>query len=65
MSNVTYISRVRIEPAGGLVRRAHLPAEEEPVVFGGHDETVEYYGVSSDEVEQHAVTLDYLAAAGG
>jgi hypothetical protein len=42
MSNVTYISRVRIEPVGGLVRRAHLPAEEEPVVFGGHDEIAEH-----------------------
>ncbi len=43
----------------------HLPAEEEPVVFGGHDEIVEHCGVSSDEVEPHMATLDYLVAAGG
>ncbi len=65
MPNVTYISRVRIEPVGGLVRWAHLPAEEEPVVFGGHDEIAEHYGVSSGEVEPHAAILDYLVAAAG
>ncbi len=65
MADVTYISRVRIEPVGGLVRWAHLPAEEEPVLFGGHGEIAEHYDISSDEMEPHASTLDYLVAAAG
>ncbi len=64
MAEVSYVSRVKVEPVGGLIRRAHVPAEE-PVLFGGHDEIAEHYGASPDEVEPHAATLDSLVAAAG
>jgi hypothetical protein len=59
------MSRVKIEPVAGKIRRAYLPAEEEPVLFGVHSEVAEHYGVSPDEEEPHASTLDYLVAAAG
>jgi hypothetical protein len=66
MADVTYVSRVKLEPAkmdDNRIRRAHLPVEEQPVLFGAHDEIADYYGVSPDE--PHAATLDYLVAATG
>lgn len=65
MADVTYVSRVEVEPVSGKIRRAHLPAEEEPVVFGVHGEVAEHYGVSPDVEEPHPSTLDYLVAAAG
>ena len=62
----TYVSRVKVEPQkmdDNKIRRAHLPVEKEPILFGAHDEIAEYYGVSPDE--PHAGTLDYLVAAAG
>ncbi len=46
MSGPVYVSRVRIERQRGPLRLAHLPAEEEPVVFGVHDEIAAHYGVA-------------------
>ena len=65
MGNVTYYSKVRIEPVKGKIRRAQIPGEEEPVIFGVHSEIAEHYGVSSDVEEPHPATLDYLVAAAG
>jgi uncharacterized OsmC-like protein len=65
MSDVTYVSRVRVDPVRGLIRRADLPAEESYVLFGAHGEIAEHYGASPEEVEPHASTLDYLVAAAG
>lgn len=65
MADVKYVSRVRLEPVEGKIRRAHIPAEEEPVLFGVHSEVAEHYGVSPDVEEPHASTLDYLVAAAG
>jgi hypothetical protein len=65
VSNVTYVSRVRVEPVRGRVRRAYLPVREEPVLFGVHSEVAEHYGVSQEEEESHDTTLDYLVAAAG
>ena len=62
---VAYVSRIRVEPVEGKIRRAHLPAEEEPVMFGVHGEVAEHYGVSPDVEDPHASTLDYLVAAAG
>ncbi len=53
MPEVAYVSRVKVEPVAGKVRRAFLPAEGESVLFGVHGE------------EPHATTLDYLVAAAG
>ncbi len=65
MTDVAYVSRVKVEPVEGKVRRAQLPAEEEPVLFGVHSEVAEHYGVSPDEEEPHSTTLDYVVAAAG
>jgi hypothetical protein len=65
MADVTYFSKVRIEPVEGKVRRAYLPVQEEPVLFGVHSEVAEHYGVSPEEEESHDTTLDYLVAAAG
>ena len=65
MADVTYVSRVKVEPVKGLIRQAEIPAEEEPVLFGAHNEIAEHYGASPEEVEAHAATLDYLVAAAG
>ncbi len=65
VADVTYVSRVKVEPVKDRIRRAHIPAEEEPVLFGVHSEVAEHYGVSPDEEEPHAATLDYLVAAAG
>ncbi len=65
MSDVKYVSRVEVEPVEGKVRRAYLPGEEEPVLFGVHSEVAEHYGVSPGDEEPHASTLDYVVAAAG
>ncbi len=65
MADVAYVSRVRVEPVEGKIRRAQLPGKEEPVFFGVHSEVAEHYGVSPDEEEPHSTTLDYLVAAAG
>ena len=63
MSEVVYRSEVRIERVKGPVRRAHLPAESEPVIFGAHGAIAEHYRVSPAAAEPRATTLDYIVAA--
>jgi hypothetical protein len=65
LGDVAYISRVKIEPVEGKIRRAYIPGAKEPVIFGVHSEVAEHYGVSPDEEEPHPSTLDYLVAAAG
>ena len=65
VSELAYISRIRVEPVEGKIRRAHLPIQEEPVLFGVHSEVAEHYGVSPDVEDPHASTLDYVVAAAG
>ena len=65
MADVAYVSRVKVEPVEGRIRRAQLPTKEEPVFFGVHSEIAEHYGVSPDAEEHHPSTLDYLVAATG
>jgi hypothetical protein len=64
MSDVIYVSKVRIERFGGGHRRAHLPVGE-PAHFGVHDEIAEHYGMTPGQFEPHAATLDYVVAAAG
>ena len=63
MADAAYVSRIKVEPVEGKIRRAFLPAEEEPVLFGVHDEVAEHYGVSPDADKPHSSALDYLVAA--
>ncbi len=65
MSNIAYVSNVRIEREVGPLRMAYLPAEREPVKFGVHGAVAEHYGVSPEVAEPHATTLDYIVAAAG
>jgi hypothetical protein len=65
MADITYFSKIRVELVEGRVRRAYLPVQKEPVLFGVHGEVAEHYGVSPEEVEPHDTTLDYLVAATG
>ena len=44
MAEVKYVSRVGVEPVEGKVRRAYVPGEEEPVLFGVHSEVAEHSG---------------------
>ena len=60
---VVYRSRVRIERVKGPVRRAYLPAESEPVIFGLHSEIAAHYKADPAVVGSHATTIDYLVAA--
>lgn len=62
MSDPVYVSEVRIERVAGPLRRAFLPAREEPVLFGVHSAIAEHYGLAPDG-EAHPTTLDYLVAA--
>ncbi len=64
-SKVIYTSKVRIERIGGPVRRAYLPAEAEPTMFGVHSEIAEHYGVDPEAFPPTATTLDYVVAAAG
>jgi hypothetical protein len=63
MSEVVYRSEVRIERVKGPVRRAYLPAESDPVIFGVHGAIAAHYKVPASVAEPHATTLDYIVAA--
>ena len=63
MAEVVYRSEVRIERERGPMRRAYLPAEPEPVLFGVHGAIAEHYKVPPDAFPPHAATLDYIVAA--
>src|SRR5215204_7554619 len=45
VAEVKYVSKVRLEPVEGKIRRAYLPVQEDPVLFGVHSEIAEHYGV--------------------
>jgi hypothetical protein len=63
MPEVAYRSHVRIERVKGPLRRAYLPSETWPVLFGVHGAVARHYMVSADVSEPHATTLDYVVAA--
>jgi uncharacterized OsmC-like protein len=63
MSDVVYTSRVRVERVRGPLRRAWLPAREEPVEFGVHDEVADHYGVPRGSDAERPTTLDFVVAA--
>ena len=60
---VVYTSQIRIERVKGPLRRAYLPVEDRPTLFGVHSEVAEHYNVDLTVHEPHATTLDYLVAA--
>lgn len=60
---MTYVSRVCIERIKGSLRKAFVPAESEPILFGVHDAVAEHYKATPGSFEPHATTLDYVVAA--
>jgi hypothetical protein len=65
MSNVVYRPEIRIERNPGSLRKAYLPAEPAPVLFGTHGAVAEHYGRAPGTYEPHATTIDYVVAATG
>ena len=64
MSDVAYISKVRIERKVGPLRFAYLPGESQPVIFSVHGAIAEHYKVDPAKLkESHAATIDYVIAA--
>jgi hypothetical protein len=63
MPEASYRSQVKIERVHGPLRRAYLPAEPEPVLFGVHGSVAEHYKMPPGTFEPHATTLDYIVAA--
>jgi hypothetical protein len=60
---VAYRSKVRIERVKGPLRRAYLPVEPQPVLFGVHSEIAQHNGVDPNVHAPRATTLDYIVAA--
>jgi hypothetical protein len=65
MAEVVYRPEIRIERFAGSVRKARLPAEPEPTVFGTHGAIAEHYGRAPGTYEPHATTIDHVIAATG
>jgi hypothetical protein len=63
MSEVVYRSEIVVERVQGALRRAHLPAEAQPVLFGAHGAIAQHYGRAPGSYEPHATTIDYVVAA--
>ena len=64
MSDVVYVSNVRIERKVGPLRIAHLPGESQPVTFSVHGAIAQHYKMDPAALkESHASTLDYVIAA--
>jgi hypothetical protein len=63
MGDVVYRSEVRVERVKGPLRRAKVPGEETPVIFGVHGAIAEHYGRPPGAYEPHATTIDYVVAA--
>lgn len=63
MGEVVYRSRIRIERIKGPLRRAYLPAREEPIELGVHDEVADHYGVPRGGAAERPTTLDYFVAS--
>ena len=63
MGDIAYVSDVRVERLGGPLRAAHLPGEEQPVVYGVHGAIAAHYGRQPGEFPDHASTIDHLVGA--
>ncbi len=63
MGEVAYVSEVRVERVGGPVRRAFLPGETEPVLYGAHGAIAAHYGYEPGQFPEHASTLDHVVGA--
>ena len=65
MAEVVYRPVIRIERFAGSLRKAYLPAESSPTLFGTHGAVAAHYGRAPGTFEPHATTLDHVIAATG
>jgi len=64
MSEVVYVSKIRIERKIGPLRIAFLPGEPQPVAFSVHGAIAQHYKIDPAKLtESHASTIDYVIAA--
>jgi len=64
MSEVVYVSKIKIERKSGPLRVAYLPGESQPVFFSVHGAIARHYKVDPAKIgESHAATIDYMIAA--
>jgi hypothetical protein len=64
MSEVVYVSNIKIERKVGPLRVAHLPGEVQPVIFSVHGAIAKHYKVDPATIdESHAATIDYVIAS--
>ncbi|MDP9407494.1 MAG: hypothetical protein M3P95_06410 [Actinomycetota bacterium] len=63
MSDVAYVSEVRVERQPDGLRHARLPGEEHPVPYGMHGAIAEHYGRAPGTFPEHASTIDHLVGA--
>ncbi len=64
MSEVVYVSKVRIVREKGPLRVATLPGEPQPVKFSVHGAIAKHYKIDQSRItESHAATIDYVIAA--
>lgn len=63
MGDVVYRSEVTVVRDRGPLRRAFVPAREEPLHFGVHGAIADSYGVSTEDFGETTTTLDYVVAA--
>ena len=63
MGELAYVSEVRVERREGPLRAAHLPGEQEPVLYGMHGAIAEHYGAAPGQFPEHASTIDHLVGA--
>lgn len=63
MADIVYRPEVRVERIKGPLRRAWLPGESGPVMFGVHGAIAAHYKLAPGSFDPHAATLDYLVAA--
>ncbi len=64
MSDVVYVSKVRIKRKVGPLRIAYLQGESRPVTFRVHGAIAERYKIDPATLtESHTSTLDYVIAA--
>jgi len=64
VSDVIYVSKVRIERKIGPLRLAYLPGESQPVIFSVHGAIAQHYKLDPAKLrDSHASTIDYVVAA--
>ena len=65
MAEVAYRSEIVIERFPGSLRKARLPEERDPVLYGTRGAIAAHYGRAPGTYEPHATTIDHVIGATG